>query len=131
MFGDIGHAIIMGLAALAMIYWEKPLKKVTFELFAMLYYGRYIALVMAIFSIFTGFMYNDMFSQSLTLWDSAWHWKVPDDYEEGQPVVGELNDSGYRYPFGLDWIWHGTENDLLFTNSYKMKLSIVFAYFHM
>ncbi|KAL2759388.1 hypothetical protein ACRALDRAFT_1047240 [Sodiomyces alcalophilus JCM 7366] len=131
MFGDIGHAIIMGLAALAMIYWEKPLKKVTFELFAMLYYGRYIALVMAIFSIFTGFMYNDIFSLSMTLWDSAWHWKVPDNYEEGQTVVGELNDSGYRYPFGLDWIWHSTENDLLFTNSYKMKLSIIFAYFHM
>ncbi|CRK30601.1 hypothetical protein BN1708_018497, partial [Verticillium longisporum] len=124
MFGDLGHAIIMLSAALAMIYWEKPLKKVSFELFAMLYYGRYIALIMALFSLFTGLIYNDIFSKSLTLFDSAWHWRVPDKYVDGQTLTAALNDSGYRYPFGLDWMWHGTENDLLFSNSYKMKMSI-------
>lgn len=131
MFGDLGHAILMLCASLAMIYWEKPLKKVTFELFAMLYYGRYIALMMSIFSVFTGLMYNDIFSKSLTWWDSAWHWKVPDDYQMGQSLVGELNDSGNRYPFGLDWMWHDVENDLLFTNSYKMKMSIILGWAHM
>ncbi|KAM0286075.1 hypothetical protein ACHAQH_001083 [Verticillium albo-atrum] len=131
MFGDLGHAIIMLSAALAMIYWEKPLKKVSFELFAMMYYGRYIALIMALFSIFTGIIYNDIFSKSLTLFDSAWHWQVPDDYKDGQTVTAVLNDSGYRYPIGLDWMWHGTENDLLFSNSYKMKMSIILGWAHM
>lgn len=132
MFGDLGHAIIMLAAALAMIYWEKPLKKVQFELFAMLYYGRYMVLIMAIFSIYTGLIYNDVFSKSLTLFDSAWHWKVPPGYETGDgSLVAELNDHGYRYPFGLDWMWHGTENDLLFSNSYKMKMSIVLGWAHM
>ncbi|EEY19167.1 vacuolar ATP synthase 98 kDa subunit [Verticillium alfalfae VaMs.102] len=131
MFGDLGHAIIMLSAALAMIYWEKPLKKVSFELFAMLYYGRYIALIMALFSLFTGLIYNDIFSKSLTLFDSAWHWRVPDKYVDGQTLTAALNDSGYRYPFGLDWMWHGTENDLLFSNSYKMKMSIILGWAHM
>jgi V-type H+-transporting ATPase subunit a len=130
MFGDFGHGLIMFLAALAMIYWEKPLKKVTFELFAMIFYGRYIALVMATFSLFTGLIYNDAFSRSLTLFDSAWKWNVPQGWEEGQTLTAELTSS-YRYPFGLDWRWHGTENDLLFSNSYKMKLSIVLGWAHM
>ncbi|KAI0025903.1 V-type ATPase, V0 complex, 116kDa subunit family [Xylariomycetidae sp. FL0641] len=130
MFGDFGHAVIMLLASLAMIYWEKPLKKVTFELFAMIYYGRYIALVMAVFSLFTGLIYNDAFSKSLTLFDSAWEWDVPEGWTEGQPLIGKLKGD-YRYPFGIDWKWHGTENDLIFTNSYKMKMSIILGWAHM
>ncbi|KAK1761054.1 V-type proton ATPase subunit A [Echria macrotheca] len=130
MFGDFGHACIMLSAALAMIYWEKPLKKVTFELFAMIYYGRYIALVMASFSIFTGLIYNDVFSKSMTLFKSQWYWEVPEGWKAGQPVTANLT-SDYRYPFGLDWRWHGTENDLLFTNSYKMKMSIILGWAHM
>ncbi|KAI5858300.1 V0/A0 complex, 116-kDa subunit of ATPase, partial [Durotheca rogersii] len=130
MFGDFGHASVMLLGSLAMIYWEKPLKKVTFELFAMIYYGRYIALVMAVFSLFTGLMYNDVFSKTFTFFDSAWEWKVPDKWQEGQPLVAKLKGD-YRYPFGLDWMWHGTENDLLFSNSYKMKMSIILGWAHM
>ncbi|KAI0156537.1 V-type ATPase, V0 complex, 116kDa subunit family [Xylariaceae sp. FL1272] len=130
MFGDLGHAIIMLLAALAMIYWERPLKKVSFELFAMIYYGRYIALVMAVFSIYTGLIYNDVFSKSLTLFESQWKWKVPENWQEGQALTAELKED-YRYPFGLDWKWHGAENNLLFTNSYKMKMSIILGWAHM
>ncbi|KAL6892246.1 vacuolar ATP synthase subunit A [Trichoderma evansii] len=131
MFGDLGHAVIMLAAALAMIYWEKSLKKVSFELFAMIFYGRYIALVMAVFSVFTGLMYNDVFSKSMTLWGSAWEYERPDNWKQGDTVTAVLNDNGYRYPFGLDWAWHGTENNLLFTNSYKMKMSIILGWAHM
>lgn len=131
MFGDLGHAFIMLAAALAMIYWEKSLKKVSFELFAMIFYGRYIALVMAVFSVFTGLMYNDVFSKSMTLWGSAWEYERPDNWKQGDTVTAVLNDNGYRYPFGLDWAWHGTENNLLFTNSYKMKMSIILGWAHM
>lgn len=130
MFGDFGHACIMLSASLAMIYWEKPLKKVTFELFAMVYYGRYIALVMAVFSVFTGLIYNDVFSKSMTLFPSQWEWDPPENYVEGTQISAKLKGD-YRYPFGLDWMWHGTDNDLLFSNSYKMKMSIVLGWAHM
>lgn len=130
MFGDFGHACIMLAASLAMIYWEKPLKKVTFELFAMVYYGRYIALVMAVFSVYTGLIYNDVFSKSMTLFSSQWEWDPPDNYVEGTQISAKLKGD-YRYPFGLDWMWHGTDNDLLFSNSYKMKMSIILGWAHM
>jgi V-type H+-transporting ATPase subunit a len=131
MFGDFGHAIIMLSAALAMIYWEKSLKKVSFELFAMIFYGRYIALVMAVFSVFTGLVYNDVFSMSMTLFPSAWEWKKPEHYTNTTSIVATLNEDGYRYPFGLDYAWHGSENDLLFSNSLKMKMSIILGWAHM
>jgi V-type H+-transporting ATPase subunit a len=131
MFGDSGHAFLMLSAAIAMIYWEKNLKKVRDELFQMAFYGRYIMLMMSIFSLFTGLIYNDVFSKSLSLFPSAWEWNIGKDWKEGQLVVAKLNKEGYRYPFGLDWMWHGTENDLLFSNSYKMKLSILMGWAHM
>ncbi|KAI1007411.1 V-type proton ATPase subunit a [Podosphaera aphanis] len=130
MFGDMGHGFLMFCAAAAMIYWEKPLKKVRDELFSMAYYGRYIMLMMGIFSMYTGLIYNDVFSKSLTIFPSSWEWNIPEGWQEGQTVEAQLKDN-YRYPFGLDWMWHGTENDLLFANSYKMKLSILMGWCHM
>jgi len=127
MFGDFGHGFLMFCAASAMIYWEKPLKKVRDELFSMAFYGRYM---MGIFSMYTGLIYNDVFSKSLSIFPSAWEWVVPEGWTEGQTVEAALKGD-YRYPFGLDWMWHSTENDLLFSNSYKMKLSILMGWTHM
>ncbi|KAG7406122.1 V-type proton ATPase subunit a [Fusarium oxysporum f. sp. rapae] len=131
MFGDFGHAVIMLSAALAMIYWEKHLKKVSFELFAMIFYGRYIVLVMAIFSLFTGLIYNDVFSKPMTIFDSAWTFNKLGGGQEEMPVTGTLDEDGHRYPFGLDWAWHGSENELIFSNSYKMKMSVILGWAHM
>jgi V-type H+-transporting ATPase subunit a len=130
MFGDTGHGFLMVCAAAAMIYWEKKLKKVRDELFSMAFYGRYIMLMMGIFSMYTGLIYNDVFSKSLSIFPSAWEWTIPPGWVEGQTVEAHLKGS-YRYPFGLDWMWHDTQNDLLFTNSYKMKLSILMGWCHM
>lgn len=83
MFGDFGHGIIMFCAALAMIYFENPMSKTKLnELVAMAFYGRYIMLMMGIFSIYTGLIYNDAFSKALTLFPSQWEW--PSDFKEGQ-----------------------------------------------
>lgn len=131
MFGDAGHAFLMLCAACAMIYWEKPLKKVRDELFQMAFFGRYIMLMMAIFSLYTGFIYNDVFSKSMSPFKSAWEWNAPEGWHEHMPISAKLKEGTYRYPFGLDWMWHGAQNALLFENSYKMKLSILMGWVHM
>ena len=128
MFGDFGHGTIMACAATAMIYWENPLSKTKLnELVSMAFYGRYIMLLMGVFSMYTGLLYNDCFSKALTLFPSQWKW--PQDFSEGQLIEAMLKDN-YRYPFGLDWGWHGTGNELLFSNSFKMKLSILLGWAH-
>lgn len=137
MFGDLGHGAIMTLAAAAMIYWEKPLQRgKQDELFGMAFYGRYIMLMMGIFSMYTGLIYCDVFSKELSLFPSMWEWNFPEGYDP-EPATGKAATlvatrvEGYTYPFGLDWRWHDTDNDLLFSNSYKMKLSILMGWAHM
>lgn len=129
MFGDFGHGFLMALTATAMILAEKKLQKTKLdELTYMAFYGRYIMLMMGIFSMYTGFIYNDIFSRSFTIFSSQWKW--PDDIRPGQMVEASLKQ-GYRYPIGLDWNWHEAQNSLLFTNSLKMKMSILLGWAHM
>jgi V-type H+-transporting ATPase subunit a len=131
MFGDFGHGIMMVLAALAMIYWEKPLSRgKQDELFAMAFYGRYIMLMFGMFSLYTGLIYCDMFSRPLPIFNSMWSYDFPPDFQEGDAITAD-RVKGYTYPFGLDWRWHDAENDLLFSNSLKMKLSILLGWAHM
>ncbi|PUU81336.1 V-type ATPase, V0 complex, 116kDa subunit family [Tuber borchii] len=129
MFGDVGHGFILILMAATMIWYEKRLEKQKiFELFDMAFFGRYIMLLMGVFSIYTGLIYNDIFSKPLTLFKSQWVY--PERFEIGENIEAQKLP-GYTYPFGLDWQWHGAENNLLFTNSLKMKLSVIMGWFHM
>jgi V-type H+-transporting ATPase subunit a len=129
MFGDFGHGVILFLAAIAMIHFEQKLQRSKLdELFSMIFYGRYIVFMMGLFSMYTGLIYCDAFSKELPFFKSMWTWD-----EDAKGGIGPTSSrvEGYTYPFGLDWRWHETENDLLFSNSYKMKLSILLGWCHM
>ncbi|KAI8329294.1 V-type ATPase, V0 complex, 116kDa subunit family [Chlamydoabsidia padenii] len=127
MFGDIGHGFLMLLFALYLILNEKKLAHNDGEIFKMFFSGRYMMLMMSIFSIFTGAIYNDIFSLSLNIFKPGFDW--PTDYNSTDSV--EAIPNGNTYAFGFDPSWHGSENFLLFSNSYKMKQAIILGVIHM
>ncbi|XP_067130606.1 V-type proton ATPase 116 kDa subunit a 1-like [Centruroides vittatus] len=132
MFGDAGHGFLMFLFALWMVIKEKTFskQKSNGEIWNTFFNGRYIILLMGIFSVYTGLIYNDIFSKSINIFGSSWK---PINISDEQVVnsLFQLNMStsytGHPYPFGLDPVWSLAKNKILFTNSYKMKLSIIFG----
>ncbi|UDD63804.1 hypothetical protein AFCA_011060 [Aspergillus flavus] len=127
MFGDVGHGALITIAATAMICWEGTLKKSQLdELVQMAFYGRYTLPMMGLFSIYTGLLYNEVFSKSFTFFPSQWKW--PDNIRPSETIEASLRD-GYRFPFGVDWNWHDAENYLLLlTMTYALCLQYVNAH---
>lgn len=138
MFGDLGHGMIMAMFGLWMIIKEKPLaaKKSDNEIWNIFFGGRYIIFLMGVFSMYTGSIYNDMFSKSLNVFGSHWF----TNYNASTVVenkVLQLDPKGEDfaqtpYPFGMDPVWQVAPlNKIIFQNAYKMKISIIFGVIHM
>ncbi|KAL7986694.1 hypothetical protein Chor_012977 [Crotalus horridus] len=110
---DCGHGFLMFLFALFMVLFEKhpKLMKSQDEIMKMVFQGRYIILLMGLFSIYTGLIYNDCFSKSLVIFSSGWHvsqmpgmdWSKADSTNPS--VTLNPNATGVftgPYPFGID-----------------------------
>ncbi|XP_022825411.1 V-type proton ATPase 116 kDa subunit a isoform X1 [Spodoptera litura] len=138
MFGDLGHGALMAVFGFWMCYKEKPLqaKKIDSEIWNIFFGGRYIILLMGLFSMYTGLIYNDIFSKSLNIFGSSWR----NNYNESTLASNKLlqlnpDSEDYvqtPYPFGIDPVWQLAEaNKIIFMNAYKMKISIIIGVFHM
>ncbi|XP_050461396.1 V-type proton ATPase 116 kDa subunit a 1 isoform X1 [Cataglyphis hispanica] len=137
MFGDTGHGLIMFLFGGWMVLKEKPLaaKKSDNEIWNIFFGGRYIIFLMGLFSMYTGLIYNDIFSKSLNIFGSNWMINYDQSTIQSNKDL-QLNPSSedyvdYPYPFGMDPVWQLAENKIIFQNSYKMKISIIFGVIHM
>ncbi|XP_060950858.1 V-type proton ATPase 116 kDa subunit a isoform X10 [Limanda limanda] len=146
MFGDMGHGALMTCAALYLVIRESRLvaQKCDNEIFNMVFAGRYIILLMGLFSIYTGVIYNDCFSKSLNMFGSGWsvrpmfspkgaNWTFEtldgNNVLQLDPAVpGVFNGP---YPLGIDPIWNLATNKLTFLNSFKMKMSVILGVIHM
>lgn len=133
MFGDCGHGLIMFLFALWMVLKEQGImaQKSKDEIWNTFFGGRYIILLMGAFSIYTGLIYNDCFSKSLNIFGSSWKILPNDNYTATTMLLPSKNFDNSPYPFGVDPIWQLALNKIPFTNSYKMKSSIVLGVIHM
>uniref|UniRef100_A0A1I8G7K4 V-type proton ATPase subunit a n=1 Tax=Macrostomum lignano TaxID=282301 RepID=A0A1I8G7K4_9PLAT len=122
MYGDFGHGTLMFLAALWMVLREKQLAP-TAKL------SEIWATSVNIFG--SGWSVRGQFNQSLT----------PDQIRTQVRGIESLqlnpNDAQAKawranpYPFGLDPVWQVSGNKITFTNSIKMKTSVVLGVIHM
>ncbi|XP_036329535.1 V-type proton ATPase 116 kDa subunit a1-like [Rhagoletis pomonella] len=136
MFGDLGHGFILLLIGLYMVWKEEKLSQIKGEIFNIFFVGRYIILLMGLFAMYTGFVYNDIFSKSFNIFGSAWHADsipVPNGTFNGGELImlDPLNSLNDVYAYGMDPLWSVAENKIIFLNAYKMKLSIIFGLLHM
>ncbi|XP_022893106.1 V-type proton ATPase subunit a1-like isoform X2 [Olea europaea var. sylvestris] len=124
MFGDWGHGICLLVGALVLIAREKKLSSQKLGSFMeMLFGGRYILLLMSLFSIYCGLIYNEFFSVPFHIFGNS-AYKCRDATCSDAYSVGLIK---YRdaYPFGVDPSWRGSRSELPFLNSLKMKMSIL------
>ncbi|KAI6645916.1 V-type proton ATPase [Oopsacas minuta] len=108
---------------------------------------------MGLFSIYTGIIYNDVFSKSMNIFGTSWNVTYTDaglnytqrmalGLDNNTHTISKVSDGIYSvpveafsrnnpYPFGIDPIWQVAGNKLLILNSFKMKMSIILGVVHM
>ena len=134
MYGDMGHGLFLLLTGMNLCWNEKKIENApgkTDELTSGLFMGRYLILMMGFFAVYAGVIYNDCFSLGINFFGTRYEF---DGMDTLSTEVGDMaylkpvgSDESSVYPFGLDPIWHVASNQLLFFNSFKMKLSVVFG----
>jgi len=130
--------LILTLFGLVMVLMEKKInaQKSDNEIGNLFFGGRYIILLMGLFSIYSGFIYNDIFAKSVNIFGSSWKVKYTYKdalYNKTLELSPNANESyvQYPYPLGVDPVWALALNKIVFHNSFKMKLSIILGVAHM
>lgn len=97
MFGDVGHGTLLLFVALGLIGCWKFMKNpppVLIDAFNQ----KWLILLMAIFSIYCGFMYNECFSLPMGIFPTNWEYEKPIEPDDFAKQI----DPDYVYPFGVD-----------------------------
>ena len=151
MFGDMGHGLILLLISIYLFYLankgrrnnvinsdilpenieQNILDSKEDSMLKSCVQFRYFFLICSIFAIFCGLMYNEFFSIPLDLFGTCYNTEKDGKLILNKTVIDEDNVKKCVYPIGLDPSWIGTQNELTFTNSLKMKLSIIVGVIHM
>ena len=121
MYGDIGHGLVLTTFASFLVYKEKDILAVQKrgqlgEIPSMAFGGRYVLLLMGLFAVYCGMIYNDCLSIPLNAWGSNY-------YDPGTNST-MLAFTGNVYPIGVDPAWAHKSNSLAFANSMKMKMAV-------
>ena len=151
MFGDMGHGLILLLISIYLFYLankgrrnnvinsdilpenieQNILDSKEDSMLKSCVQFRYFFLICSIFAIFCGLMYNEFFSIPLDFFGTCYNEEKDGKLILNKTIIDEDNVKKCVYPIGLDPSWIGTQNELTFTNSLKMKLSIIVGVIHM
>jgi V-type H+-transporting ATPase subunit a len=91
----------------------------------MIFKSRYLLLLLGFFSLYCGLIYNDFMGLKMLTMKSCYIIKQLDGSMEFDRT------ENCTYPIGFDWIWGASGNEITYTNSFKMKLSIIIGVLHM
>jgi V-type H+-transporting ATPase subunit a len=116
MFGDVGHSFIYLLTAIAMCVITPKMQNAPDMVRTILGF-RYFLMLMALCGMYNGFIYNEWFGLPIDIFGSHWS-------QTGNETQWTKTDQSV-YIIGLDPVWMFKDNELIFTNSMKMKIAVV------
>lgn len=115
MFGDMLHGTMLFIFATMVCFSDRKPGTIWGDFSS----ARYLLMLMGLYSAYAGLMYNDMTSIPLKLFGDSCY--IPNPLNPKEAVL--KNDC--IYPAGIDPIWYMSKNELSFSNSLKMKLSVI------
>ena len=121
MFADLFHGSMLFIFAAYLVINANKISSSKSFLKPMLI-ARYLLFFMGIFAIYNGLIYNDFTSINIDFFGSCYKINKIKDHDE----VTRINNCVYS--FGLDPIWSISENEIAFTNSLKMKISVILGF---
>ena len=119
MFGDILHGTWLTVFAAYMVMTYKEGSQ------DLIGKARYLFLLMGLFATFCGFVYNDFTSLTTEMFGPGCY---PKDLDEAIPKTNQIwahQAEGCTYPFGFDPTWARSVQEIMFFNSFKMKISVI------
>lgn len=124
MFGDMGHAFFYLLASFAVLALDPIMKRKRIDLGEIgnsLFGFKWLLFFASLCAFYCGFIYNECFGLPIDFFGS--HYRVDPSTLNGTNIYKKTGPS--IYPFGMDPVWFFKDNELIFMNSYKMKLAVV------
>jgi V-type H+-transporting ATPase subunit a len=119
MFGDVLHGMILLVTGVYLLFANPGSMEQAGSILRAGWPFRYLLVLLGLFSVYCGLIYNEVGSIPLPLFRSCY---------SGHTHITKLPCT---YPLGMDPIWNVSANDLIFTNSFKMKFATIVAFLHM
>merc|ERR1719498_1373750 len=108
-----------------MILYEEQLRRHPNEILRMIVSARYMILLCAVCATFMGVIYNETASIPMDLFGSSY----TRDFQNGDTWFYKFD--GSPYPVGVDPVWRWSSNNVMFTNSLKMKMAVIIGILQM
>lgn len=144
MFGDYGHGSLLFVVGVFLVLMNDRLKHTAVAEVCRL---RYILTMMGFFSMYNGLLYNEFFAMPNDWFGTCFNIRTRTCTTDSincnavywpngcvsDPQIGQDPDclNECVYPFGVDPAWFLSDNLLTFTNSMKMKISVIIGILHM
>lgn len=132
MFGDIGHGSILFMFASFLTLRYESLKEN--KVWAAIGQLRYLFLGMGFMATYCGSIYNEFFALGCNMWGSCYNLNERPMQSTGTASTYRFlrRDPNCVFPWGMDPGWSiAKANELLFVNSVKMKMAVIFGVLHM
>jgi len=130
MFGDMGHGSILFFFGLFLIIRYDSLKEN--KVWAAIGQLRYLFTLMGFMAFYAGSIYNEFFALGVNMWGSCYDMNNIKETGTAGLYRFDRREGSCTFPWGMDPGWSVADsNELLFVNSVKMKMAVIFGVLHM